>query len=118
MDRIGRKPTTIICSIGGCIGVIKIFLTNYYAYLAVEFLESLMASGLYTVAVILSKLFLCFNKKQCDILQICLLLPMTDKPDGRFFLFWVRGCSFVCFSVTFYTPHFFEILYKYSNSFQ
>lgn len=53
--RIGRKPTAIICSIGGCVGVIKVFLENYYAYLIVEFIESLMASGLYTVAVVLCR---------------------------------------------------------------
>ncbi|XP_026318949.1 organic cation transporter protein-like [Hyposmocoma kahamanoa] len=52
-DKIGRKPTIIICSVGGAIGVVKIFITNYYAYLGVEFLESLLASGLYTVAVVL-----------------------------------------------------------------
>ncbi|CAK1555210.1 unnamed protein product [Leptosia nina] len=52
-DKIGRKPTIIACSIGGTIGLVKIFITNYYAYLAVEFLESVLASGLYTVAVVL-----------------------------------------------------------------
>ncbi|XP_050678947.1 organic cation transporter protein-like [Leptidea sinapis] len=52
-DKIGRKPTIILCSVGGAIGVVKIFLTNYYAYLTVEFLESVLASGLYTVAVVL-----------------------------------------------------------------
>ncbi|KOB70549.1 Organic cation transporter [Operophtera brumata] len=40
VSMIVRKPTAIIlCSISGCVGVIKIFLTNYYAYLAVEFLD-------------------------------------------------------------------------------
>ncbi|XP_052740891.1 organic cation transporter protein [Bicyclus anynana] len=51
--RVGRKPTIIICSIGGVVGVAKIFIKNYYAYLGVEFLESVLASGLYTVAVVL-----------------------------------------------------------------
>lgn len=52
---MGRKPTIILCSVGGAIGVVKIFITNYYAYLGVEFLESFLASGLYTVAVVLRK---------------------------------------------------------------
>ncbi|XP_045499253.1 organic cation transporter protein-like [Colias croceus] len=52
-DKIGRKPTIIMCSIGGAVGLCKIFITNYYAYLGVEFLESVLASGLYTVAVVL-----------------------------------------------------------------
>ncbi|KAJ2951151.1 hypothetical protein O0L34_g5543 [Tuta absoluta] len=52
-DKIGRKPSIIICSVGGAIGLVKIFITNYYAYLSIEFLESVMASGLYTVAVVL-----------------------------------------------------------------
>ncbi|XP_013173669.1 PREDICTED: organic cation transporter protein-like [Papilio xuthus] len=52
-DKIGRKPTIIVCSIGAAVGVFKIFIQNYYAYLAVEFLESMLASGLYTVNVVL-----------------------------------------------------------------
>ncbi|XP_026748842.1 organic cation transporter protein-like [Galleria mellonella] len=52
-DKLGRKPTLIICSVGGCIGAIKIFITSYYTYLVVEFLESVVCSGLYTVAVVL-----------------------------------------------------------------
>lgn len=52
---MGRKPTIILCSVGGAIGVVKIFIRNYYTYLGVEFLESLLASGLYTVAVVLRK---------------------------------------------------------------
>lgn len=35
--------------------MIKIFVKDYYAYIAIEFLESVIASGLYTVAVVLSK---------------------------------------------------------------
>lgn len=64
---MGRKPTIIICSVGGAIGVVKIFIKNYYAYLGVEFFESFLASGLYTVAVVLRKLsptyvlFICIN---------------------------------------------------------
>lgn len=53
--RIGRKPTLILCSVGGAVGVVKIFLKNYYAYLGVEFMESFLASGLYTVGVVLCK---------------------------------------------------------------
>ncbi|KAF9799976.1 hypothetical protein SFRURICE_000988 [Spodoptera frugiperda] len=52
-DKIGRKPTFIICAVGASIGVFKIFMTNYYCYLALEFLESVMGSGLYTVGVVL-----------------------------------------------------------------
>ncbi|KAI5630856.1 major facilitator superfamily domain-containing protein [Phthorimaea operculella] len=52
-DKIGRKPTVILCAIGGAIGVVKIFLTNHYAYLVVEFIESFLSSGMYTVAVVL-----------------------------------------------------------------
>lgn len=52
---MGRKPATIICSALGCIGVAKIFITDYYGYLVIEFLESVMAFGLYTVAVVLCK---------------------------------------------------------------
>ncbi|CAH2084574.1 unnamed protein product [Euphydryas editha] len=52
-DKIGRKPTIIICSVGGLVGVLKIFLTNYYVYLVIEFTESVLVSGLYTVAVVL-----------------------------------------------------------------
>ncbi|XP_023947783.2 organic cation transporter protein [Bicyclus anynana] len=52
-DKVGRKPTIIVCSIGGAVGFFKIFITNYYGYLGVEFLESVLASGLYTVAVVL-----------------------------------------------------------------
>ncbi|XP_063622250.1 organic cation transporter protein-like [Cydia splendana] len=51
-DRFGRKPTIIICAVGGAVGVFKIFVTNFYAYLAIEFLESFIASGLYTVAIV------------------------------------------------------------------
>lgn len=49
-----------MCSIGGAVGLAKIFIKNYYAYLGVEFLESVLASGLYTVAVVLRKLKLNF----------------------------------------------------------
>ncbi|XP_047025352.1 organic cation transporter protein-like [Helicoverpa zea] len=52
-DKIGRKPTVIVCAVGACIGVFKIFVTSYYPYLAIEFLESVMGSGLYTVGVVL-----------------------------------------------------------------
>ncbi|KAJ8723212.1 hypothetical protein PYW08_003124 [Mythimna loreyi] len=52
-DKIGRKPTVIVCSVGACIGVFKIFIKNYYWYLALEFFESVMGSGLYTVGVVL-----------------------------------------------------------------
>lgn len=52
-DKFGRKPAVIICSVGGVIGVVKSFLTSYNAFLVIEFLESVMSSGLYTVAIVL-----------------------------------------------------------------
>nr|XP_053604733.1 organic cation transporter protein-like isoform X2 [Plodia interpunctella] len=52
-DKFGRRPLAILCSIGGCIGLLKIFMTNYYAYVVIEFLESVLESGLYTVGVVL-----------------------------------------------------------------
>ncbi|XP_048485297.1 organic cation transporter protein-like isoform X1 [Plutella xylostella] len=52
-DKIGRKPCLILCSVTGIIGLMKLWITNYYAYLAVEFLESVLTSGLYTVAIVL-----------------------------------------------------------------
>lgn len=57
-SRFGRKPTVIICSVGGFIGLFKIFVSNFYAYMALEFLESITGSGLYNVGVILRKVFL------------------------------------------------------------
>lgn len=53
ISRVGRKPTIIACAIGGTVGLFKIFITNYYVYITVEFLESVLASGLYTVGVVL-----------------------------------------------------------------
>ncbi|XP_041979996.1 organic cation transporter protein-like [Aricia agestis] len=52
-DKYGRKPALIICSVGGLVGVIKMFLSNYSTYLVVEFLETLLASGLYTVGIVI-----------------------------------------------------------------
>ncbi|XP_028173612.1 organic cation transporter protein-like [Ostrinia furnacalis] len=52
-DKVGRKPAMIFCSFGGFVGVFKIFATNFNVYLAIEFLESFIASGLYNVGVIL-----------------------------------------------------------------
>ncbi|XP_073955106.1 organic cation transporter protein-like [Choristoneura fumiferana] len=51
-DKFGRKPTIVVCSVGGVIGVFKIFIRNFYAYLGVELLEAIVASGLYTVAIV------------------------------------------------------------------
>lgn len=53
--RFGRKPTIIVCAVGGVIGISKIFLNSFYAYIGVEFLESFVASGIYTVAIVWSK---------------------------------------------------------------
>ncbi|XP_041979997.1 solute carrier family 22 member 3-like [Aricia agestis] len=52
-DRFGRKLSMILCSVGGAVGLFKIFLTNYYGYLALEFLETVLASGLYTVGIVI-----------------------------------------------------------------
>ncbi|XP_063362870.1 organic cation transporter protein-like [Cydia amplana] len=52
-DRFGRKPILILCSIGGSIGSLKLFVSNFYVYVGLEFLESLISSGLYTVAIVL-----------------------------------------------------------------
>lgn len=53
--RIGRKPTFILCGVGASIGVFKILLKDYYPYIFLELMESIMSSGLYTVGVILCK---------------------------------------------------------------
>ncbi|KAL0880319.1 hypothetical protein ABMA27_002771 [Loxostege sticticalis] len=52
-DKLGRKPAVIVCAFGGCVGVFKIFVTNFNLYLALEFLESFIASGLYNVGIIM-----------------------------------------------------------------
>ncbi|CAB3226640.1 unnamed protein product [Arctia plantaginis] len=52
-DRIGRRPTFILCGVGASIGVFKILLKDYYPYLFIELMESIISSGLYTVGVIL-----------------------------------------------------------------
>ncbi|GBP91681.1 Solute carrier family 22 member 1 [Eumeta japonica] len=52
-DRYGRKPFLIICSAGSCIGIVKSFLNSYYWFIAIEFLESSIGAGLYTVGSVI-----------------------------------------------------------------
>lgn len=54
---MGRKPTLIICAVGASVGFFKLFMTDYYPYIVLEFLEAVMGAGLYTVGVVLSKQF-------------------------------------------------------------
>ncbi|XP_047990320.1 organic cation transporter protein-like [Leguminivora glycinivorella] len=52
-DRFGRKPILILCAVGGSVGSLKLLVSNFYAYVGLEFLESFISSGLYTVAIVL-----------------------------------------------------------------
>ncbi|GBP91690.1 Solute carrier family 22 member 1 [Eumeta japonica] len=52
-DRYGRKPVLIICSAGSCIGIVRSFLNSYYWFIAMEFLESFIGGGLYSVGSVL-----------------------------------------------------------------
>ncbi|CAK1587221.1 unnamed protein product [Parnassius mnemosyne] len=52
-DRFGRKPTLIICSVGSCIGHLKVFTSSYYVYMFIEMLEAVVAGGTYTAASVL-----------------------------------------------------------------
>ncbi|GBP84175.1 Solute carrier family 22 member 2 [Eumeta japonica] len=51
--RYGRRPCLIICSVGSCIGLVKIFLTSYYWFITIEFLESAIGAGMYTVGSVI-----------------------------------------------------------------
>ncbi|KAF9803928.1 hypothetical protein SFRURICE_000466 [Spodoptera frugiperda] len=53
-DRFGRMPTFIFCVCGGCIGLIKTFVTSYYVYVVIEFLEAAVTGGSYAAAMIAS----------------------------------------------------------------
>ncbi|OWR42054.1 solute carrier family 22 member 21 like protein [Danaus plexippus plexippus] len=44
-DKLGRKPTLIMTVSCGVVGLVKMFATNFYLYLGIEFLESVLASG-------------------------------------------------------------------------
>uniref|UniRef100_A0A2H1WTJ0 SFRICE_009529 n=1 Tax=Spodoptera frugiperda TaxID=7108 RepID=A0A2H1WTJ0_SPOFR len=52
-DRFGRMPTFIFCVCGGCIGLIKTFVTSYYVYVVIEFLEAAVTGGSYAAAMVI-----------------------------------------------------------------
>ncbi|KPJ10575.1 Solute carrier family 22 member 3 [Papilio machaon] len=52
-DRFGRLPTLILCSVGSCIGILKVFASTYYAYVLIELIEATIAGGTYTSAMVL-----------------------------------------------------------------
>ncbi|XP_013179878.1 PREDICTED: solute carrier family 22 member 3-like [Papilio xuthus] len=52
-DRFGRLPTFILCSVGSCIGLLKVFAKTYYVYVLIELLEATIAGGTYTSAMVL-----------------------------------------------------------------
>ncbi|KPJ21299.1 Solute carrier family 22 member 1 [Papilio machaon] len=55
-DRFGRMPTLIMCSVGSCVGLLKIFTTTYSVYVVIEMLEATISSGAYTAGMVLSRL--------------------------------------------------------------
>ncbi|CAH0714208.1 unnamed protein product, partial [Brenthis ino] len=44
-DRIGRKPTLIICAVGCVVGNLKTLATSYPVYIFLEFLEATVSGG-------------------------------------------------------------------------
>ncbi|XP_063386589.1 organic cation transporter protein-like [Cydia fagiglandana] len=52
-DKFGRKPTLVICSIGGILGHLKTFVTAYYQYIIIEFLEAAITGGTYSAAMVI-----------------------------------------------------------------
>ncbi|XP_045537083.1 solute carrier family 22 member 3 [Papilio machaon] len=52
-DRFGRMPTLIMCSVGSCVGLLKIFTTTYSVYVVIEMLEATISSGAYTAGMVL-----------------------------------------------------------------
>ncbi|CAG4966678.1 unnamed protein product [Colias eurytheme] len=52
-DKIGRKPTFIVCSVGVLLGNFKTIATSYNMYISLEFLESLVSGGAYTAGMVL-----------------------------------------------------------------
>ncbi|XP_013148273.1 PREDICTED: solute carrier family 22 member 2-like [Papilio polytes] len=52
-DRFGRKPTLIMCSVGSCVGLLKIFTSTYSVYVFIEMLEATISSGAYTAGMVL-----------------------------------------------------------------
>ncbi|CAG4942542.1 unnamed protein product [Parnassius apollo] len=53
IDRFGRKPMLIICTVASCIGNLKAFTSSYDVYVSVEMLEALVAGGTYTAVMVL-----------------------------------------------------------------
>ncbi|RVE48029.1 hypothetical protein evm_007341 [Chilo suppressalis] len=52
-DRFGRKHALVISMVVGSVGLLKIFATSYYLYIAIEFLEALLGGGSYSIAMVL-----------------------------------------------------------------
>ncbi|KPI99794.1 Solute carrier family 22 member 3 [Papilio xuthus] len=52
-DRFGRMPTLIMCSVGSCVGLLKIFTSTYSVYVLIEMLEATISSGAYTAGMVL-----------------------------------------------------------------
>ncbi|KAJ0174439.1 hypothetical protein K1T71_009547 [Dendrolimus kikuchii] len=52
-DRIGRKPTFLICVIGSAVGQLKQFTTSYHLYAAIEYMEAAISGGSYAAAMVL-----------------------------------------------------------------
>ncbi|XP_041985882.1 solute carrier family 22 member 2-like [Aricia agestis] len=52
-DRIGRKPTLIICAVGCILGNLKIIAKSYNVYVFLEFLEGAISTGSYTAGAVL-----------------------------------------------------------------
>ncbi|CAK1587217.1 unnamed protein product [Parnassius mnemosyne] len=53
IDRFGRKPILIICSVGSCIGNLKVFASSYSVYVFIEIIEATIIGGTYTAAMVL-----------------------------------------------------------------
>ncbi|KAI8439702.1 hypothetical protein MSG28_013396 [Choristoneura fumiferana] len=52
-DKYGRKPTLVLCSVGGILGHLKTFVTSYYLYIVIEFLEAAITGGTYSAAMVI-----------------------------------------------------------------
>ncbi|KAL0871441.1 hypothetical protein ABMA27_005168 [Loxostege sticticalis] len=52
-DRFGRKFTSVFCLTACFVGIFKVFATSYSLYLGLEFVESLLSGGSYSVTTIL-----------------------------------------------------------------
>lgn len=74
-DRFGRKLTLALSGVvEGVLGIIKALSVNYAMFLAFEFLEPALGSGVYTAAYVLGKFYyiigLTFEKKPYMKLEI------------------------------------------------